>query len=585
MSGLEIAGVLLGAAPLIISTLEHWRNIAKVGGFYWQVQREYKKCRREVRLYNTLYRQNLKELLLPIVDDAADLSRLLSDPGGKEWGSKALQERLEGRLQDSYETYMETICEMNEMAEELRKELALDKASVQDKLASPRPKKRRRLLSPQPPSKLSRLAINTKWDYETFRLKFSLSEPVRKQLFEQLTKCNERLEKLLSTSDRISALESAPSSTRRTEVLGMTLKKAWRKSDLLFKALEKAWRCSCQEYHFANLRLEHRTAPEICFELILLTIAPSAQANASWSWRELQCGAKISCSSSQQLGRPSVMVQLPQCLPSQAPAPSLSTISVRRKKVAFKMPASAIPETVLGITIDPTVKLCQALGNRHHGTCIGIIGYEDETYHLHPSTKRGRLIDNGPLTLNRILSNDFEGHPTRRQRYFIALLLASSTAQLQFTPWLHSGLTKEDILFFPCVDDSCTVPFHEPFIRQGFSLPHHRTLDNQANDCNFYWLGILLLELCFGRRLEEHPLCKKHAGEAGEAKKALNLVAALTWSHSVREEGGNEYASAVQWCFSTTAKETGQFWQGEIIKNVITPLEKCLKYFEMVDDT
>ena len=171
MSGLEIVGILLGAFPLIISGLEHWRDVAKVGGFFWRVRKEYTKCRSDVQFHEILYKRNLKELLLPIVDDADEMARLVGDPGGKDWSSKALQERLEERLQESYGLYMEIIREMNETAEELRKELSLDKATVQNKLAPLEPKKQRRPSSPQPPSKPSKLAsAKSKWDYETFRL-------------------------------------------------------------------------------------------------------------------------------------------------------------------------------------------------------------------------------------------------------------------------------------------------------------------------------------------------------------------------------------------------------------------------------
>lgn len=212
---------------------------------------------------------------------------------------------------------------------------------------------------------------------------------------------------------------------------------------------------------------------------------------------------------------------------------------------------------------------------------MGIIGHDDETYHLHPFTKRRRSDDSGPLTLDHILSVNFEGHLTRRQRYSIALLLASSVAQLQFTPWLGAGLTKEDVLFFACEDNDCGLPRHEAFIRQGFPPHHPATSNTEPNDYNLFSLGILLLELCFGQRLEDHPLRKKHPAGAGEAKQAFDLMAALKWSQSVGDEGGQDYASAVKWCF-TGVNNANQSWRGEIINNVIRPLEMCQEHFKTV---
>jgi hypothetical protein len=578
MSGFEIAGALLGAFPLIISGLEHWRDVARVGGFFWRVRKEYTKCLRDAQFHEILYKRNLNELLLPIVNDADEVARLVGDPGGKDWSSKTLQERLEGRLQESYGLYMEIIREMNETAEELRRELSLDKATIQSKLAPPESTKQRRPSSPQRPSKPSKLATaKSKWDYETFRLKFSFNEQVRNELFDQLNKCNGRLKKLLSTSDKVSELQNTtPANAKQTSALETVFKKARKKSDLLFRALQKAWQCSCQQYHVANLRLEHRTLPEICFEVILMFVAPSPQANTPWSWRELQCGQMIGCSFPHKLVKPSTASQSSPCLANSTPTLALSAT---RKTVTFITTSPTTPKIELDILVEPSVKLCQLLGGEECGKCMGIIGHDDETYHLHPLMKRKRPDDSGPVTLDHILSSSFEGYLTRRQRYSIALLLASSVAQLLFTPWLRTGLTKEDVLFFPCEDDDCSIPYHEPFIRQSFLLHHPPASKAEANDYNFYSLGILLLELCFGRRLEDYHLRKMHPAWTGEVKQAFDLKAALKWSQSVGDEGGDDYASAVKWCF-TGANNANQSWRGEIIKNVIRPLEMCQEHFK-----
>jgi hypothetical protein len=581
MSGLEIAGVLLGTFPLIISGLEHWREAAKVGGCLREVRKEYTECRREVQFHELVYKQNLKELLLPVVNDVDEVARLVGDPGGKDWSSKTLQERLEGRLQESHCLYMNIIREMNDTALELRKELSLDNANIQRKLAPPEPKQPRPS-SPQPPSKaLELLSAKSKWNYATFRLKFSFNEPVRKDLFDRLKECNGRLEKLLSMSDKMSALHSATSTkTKQNGALEMTFKNAWKKSELLFKALQKAWRCSCQNHHFANLQLEHRTLPEICFGIILMSVAPSSQGNSPWSWRELQCGQMIGYSVPQDSTGPSTVPQVSSCPPNGNPAPVVSSTSARRKTVASKTPAPTVPKIESNLPVDSGITLCQLLSNKKCDECMGIIDYDNETYHLHPSTKRKQTSDNHPITLDHILSDNFEGHLTRRQRYFIALLLASSVAQLHLTPWLRNGLVKEDVLFFLTDHSDCIVPYQEPFIRQGFPLDYSPTTQAEANECNFYSLGILLLELCFGQRLEDHPLRKKHQAGVGETKQAFDLLAAMKWSQSVDGEGGDDYASAVKWCF-TGAKNANQDWQGEIIKHVVRPLEACQEHFKM----
>jgi hypothetical protein len=589
MSGLEIAGVLLGAFPLIISGLEHWRDVAKVGGFYWRVRKEYTKCRSDVEFHELVYKRNLKELLLPILSDTDEVNQLVSDPGGEQWTDNVLQTRLEERLLDSYALYMGVINEMIQTAEELKKELGFNKTVVQSKLVPSEASKQRHSQSPQPPLKQSKLAsAKSKLDYEAFRLKFSFSEPVREELFGRLKECNSRLERLLNSSDRLSALQ-APTNVKKTSALDAAFRKAWKKSDLLFKAIQAAWQCSCQHKHFANLRLEHRTLPEIYFEVILMFMAPSTHGithgTPPWLWREMHCGHLLGCSVAQKSTKPPTTLAPSSNTAAKLAAKTARTVpvttpSATRKAVVFSSSVPNAPQIELDLLMDPTFKLCQSLSDETCGKCMGIIGHDGETYHLHPFQKRPQPEADGQMTLNHILSHDFEGHLSRRQRYSIALLLASSVAQLQFTPWLRTGLTKEDVLFFPSPVNDSNVSYGEPFIRKGFSAVESAQSNGDANDCNLYSLGILLLELCFGKRLEDHPLRKKHPAGDEQTRPALDLMAALQWSKNVADEGGDDYASAVKWCF-TGSSVSNQSWRGEIIRNVIQPLETCQEHFRV----
>ena len=582
MSGFEVIGVVLGAIPLIISGLEHWRDIAKVGGYYRRIREEHQRCLHDVRLYQILYKRNLKELLLPIVDDPDDVPLLVSDPTSDSWKNKTLESRLEERLQESYPLYMEIMSDMKEAVEELHKVLCLDKTTMQSQLhlsEKGQLQKQATFLT----------SAKTKWDYEVFRIKFSFNELERNKLFSNLKEYNERLEKLLSTSDKITTLQiAAPSAyTKSTSALEKVFAKARKKSGLLFKALRKAWQCSCQHHHFANLRLEHRTLPEICFEIILVFATSSSKkvetAN-QWSWKELQCGNVPDCSGS----HPSSLLDPPSVLQSSQKVNYYSSASIatrtlaKTKQVSFTASNVSVPRIEVNTLDGPNIKLCQRLGDQECGQCMGIIGHENEIYHLHPFVKRKSPGRSGALTLDHILSGDFGGHLSRRQRYYIALLLASSIAQLQSTEWLRTVLTKEDIFFFSYDDEESEVPFHEPFIRQGFpSLSDKITSSADSNDYNFYSLGILLLELCFGRRLEDHPQRQQFPSGPKEAKQAFDLMAALKWSEEVGDEGGEDYASAVKWCF-TGAKMANPSWQGDIIKNVVRPLEACQEHFKMI---
>jgi hypothetical protein len=77
-------------------------------------------------------------------------------------------------------------------------------------------------------------------------------------------------------------------------------------------------------------------------------------------------------------------------------------------------------------------------------------------------------------------------------------------------------------------------------------LPNEITSGGGAKTFNFYSLGILLLELCFGRRLEDHPQRQRLLSGSKEVNQAFDLMAALKWLGGVGDEAGEDYASAVK---------------------------------------
>jgi hypothetical protein len=578
MSGLEVAGVVLGAFPLIISGLEHWRDMAKVSGFFWRIRKEYTKCRSDVKYQKIMFQRNMKELLLPMVAEA-EINELLNDPGGAKWtNNQTLQDQLEGRLQESYGVYTGVIEHMKETIDALRKELCFDDASVQSRLAPMHPVKQSHPLpNPNSPSVLSKGGF----DYRKFRIKFSLGESVREQLFAQLEESNRRLERLLSSSDKLALLQSTRSSNPRSiSMMEKVFKKVWRSSELFFKALQNAWQCPCQKYHVANIRLEHRTAINISFEIVLMFVTGSESYVAkSWSWQELQCGEMHGCLHSHST------------LPSPA-QPSNTTSrggagvpkSTRKgKQVAFATATANSPPVELADLLT-ALPLCQKLAGQSQPDCIGIIGHDESFYYLHILQKREEPSGTLQLTLAHILSDDFEGFIDRRQRYKIAMLLASFVAQMSFTPWLRTRLAKEDILFFNSTDASDIDPYDEPFIRQAFFTNSASNPSTGPQDCNFQSLGIILIELCFGKRLEDQPMRKKYPPGDAQSKEGYDLLAATKWSNYVCGEGGDEYANAVKWCF-TAVGDMSKSWRGEIIKNVLQPLERCQEHLRIANVT
>lgn len=423
MSGFELAGVILAAFPLVISGLEHWREVATIWGFYRRISKEYRKSHSDLLYHEILYKRNLEKLLSPLVEEpnrADKVARLISDPSSQEWKDRTIQERLEMRLKDSYSLYMVIMSELKEAMEAFGKDLSLGDQNIQRKLSSLQPKHQQLPISPHPSEVPGRMAsAKAKWDYEKFRPRYSFNEDVRTKLVGQLNECNQRLREPLNTDDTLSTPESTVSADRTYEkTLEIAFKRSRKRSRLLFLALQRSWRCACQANHYVHLRLEHRTQLETPFEVILSSNLSSSDLPLSWSWKELRCGM-LDCSTSEHAISSGSDGQSPNTLTL---ASSRAKTRAKSKAVTFSVPASPRSQ-FRSLTLEQDIKLCQTLGAGNCADCIGVLTEDDESYHLHQSKKRKKPDTSGEITLDKVID---DRTLKRSHRYLVALLLASS---------------------------------------------------------------------------------------------------------------------------------------------------------------
>lgn len=135
MSGIEIAGLVLGAFPMALMALEKYRAISQALEFWWEIRLEYQKCTQEVKFHKLCFITNLRQLVLPLVADQLLIDQLLDDPGGVTWQESSIAEQLKDRLRDSYDLYLDLIQQLKTTMDELNKVLGTDKASFQQKLS------------------------------------------------------------------------------------------------------------------------------------------------------------------------------------------------------------------------------------------------------------------------------------------------------------------------------------------------------------------------------------------------------------------------------------------------------------------
>ncbi len=137
MSGFEVAGVVLGAFPLVLSALEKYREIATRLGLWGKVRLEYKKWRDDLDFHQILFTRQLKQLLLPLVADDDKIRELLSSPGGDSWKDQSISNLLEERLGDSHQLYLQYINGIERVMGEISQELSIDSRLVQEQMTIP----------------------------------------------------------------------------------------------------------------------------------------------------------------------------------------------------------------------------------------------------------------------------------------------------------------------------------------------------------------------------------------------------------------------------------------------------------------
>lgn len=208
--------------------------------------------------------------------------------------------------------------------------------------------------------------------------------------------------------------------------------------------------------------------------------------------------------------------------------------------------------------------------------CLGSIDDGDNEYAIYPAVERMDMADS--TTLADLLCPGSAFKLSRVQRYGIALTLASSHLQLHSTPWIKEYWTSEDVCFPTSPINGTSKTLHgEPYILTQFDSTSSGP--QLKKDRSFSTLGIVLLELCFGTRLETHLLWSNPAFVSGKADPMIRQAVACAWLEEVPGEAGEDYALAVDWALRQaplTVKDDK--WRAEFAQHVVQPLQRYYEY-------
>lgn len=421
------------------------------------------------------------------------------------------------------------------------------------------------------------------------KIAYAFTMPKRKDLLEEIESFNAKLENVLVANDRIAGLsrQTVSSSTPSKPRIPKALLHFWRHADCMFRLLSQAWTCHCKGLHCARLWLRQRIAATADMKVMLQFCHDTRRCMHIQLADDPGLGALCNTAVApvrlplrpigQKHNVPSIMVQSTNAVIKSSGNGTTVTVSRTDSRVSWasgcqqqqqQQPYCQPPQRDLG-----GGNLCETMQTTSNtmgaGECYG--GLTDATSDRHYTVSALDYTSSIPHASNVTLAEVFDGKTsvtfTRIQRYSIAATLASSLLQLESTPWAQSWHAS-DVHF--AHDQGTVLEYDKPFFLTRFDSA------TQSKDDSFKALGVLLLELCFGKPLDQHEIWQQPGFAMAKANPMMRHFVACEWLKHVEGEAGEQYAIAVRFCLhEAPATLKDDKWRTDFAQSVAWPLQQC----------
>lgn len=121
-SGIDIAGIVLAAVPLLVAACERYAEGLETIKRWWRFEREISNVKRILIAEQVILQTTCERLLEGIVSPSR-LDHLLENAGSPEWKDDDLERRLKRRLGKSYGSFISGLRDMETLVHELNKML------------------------------------------------------------------------------------------------------------------------------------------------------------------------------------------------------------------------------------------------------------------------------------------------------------------------------------------------------------------------------------------------------------------------------------------------------------------------------
>ncbi|KAF5570496.1 hypothetical protein FPHYL_1172 [Fusarium phyllophilum] len=570
MSGFEIAGIVLGSIPLLISAIEHYSDSLDRATAFFKWKDGLNSALREFWYQHSSFELTLRNILKDVASPS-EIEEMIGDPHHELWKSRDLSQALQEMLKFAYRPYISTIKDMHACMRRLASHLDIDRdtGTADDLEAVMKANKR-----------LPSAGGLIKFEFRR-AVKLTMKRKEVRILLEDMKACNNRLDEFINKSEAPSSNSMAGTTVGKLG-LSSSLQQIQNYATMLHQTLGRAWSCSAHASHEIRLLLEDRVVrqsePRSLKKVKRSGDPPSftithksPMSSALWK------SAKIEIIDSDQEG--------------DEKDKAIRFIEERPRRFVQGQQSMNI-RSIHGLTV--VGDLCTVFRS-YNGFGFGLddqgVLYETYQAEIKPVCCAENLISLEELLLTHS-DMDYFAPLTEEQRYRLSIILTSSFLQLHSTPWLNKHWNQHTVFFSSTsIDEQLVIDLGHPFIAESYgSSPCPNTTSTEAkgladDSANLLMLAKILLQIKFHGRTSftnnKEGTSSSTAFDRVRESQLLNQ-----WIFQERENLSFAHYNAIQFCIASSNNIDADLWDLKyrqvVLDRVVVPLVNELSHWQGV---
>ncbi|KAI0457325.1 hypothetical protein F5B21DRAFT_464007 [Xylaria acuta] len=562
MSGLEVAGVVLGVIPLVISSLEHYQAGKGLAASIVKWRGLLTKLIGRLKLQRTFFYLEMLQLLrAAAVEEVVDSYGVTEEEFIVILRNAKHADEVKEYLGPLYGTFLAILGRYEKCLKTLASKLGHIHRlpeSPEDDLEA--------ILAANPPSS-GAFAFKK-------RISFAIHHSSLKELIEELSEDRLSLKiiiKGMKTQQDYTTRNPAGDSKRFAKLFARVQSNATP----LYLAINDRCTCKCSSNHKVLMRLDNRIPLQRAKPKLGRKLKEHTDFNLVLNLEDDLQETHVNVS------RSSPSDEDAQSAPRQAPAVKLPTITFNDTP---NMARKCIDSTDI-------MNICSQASHARVSKHILKLELTDQMLSLNKGAPSPRREFSQSTSLQDVLRDGILNEDSRltpKQRTLLALDLSASMLQLRETFWFSEPFDSSTIIFLTCSTSPPTENSHRqavtgPFIERSLdkssanvSSPGYAEIDLDPKTA-LLELAILLLEIWHHRPLE---MWTAKAGIESVETTEARRIAAIRWVEKTSEHLPPHHLTAIEQCLAVCSGRLRRWQDVEFVQqcceNIIKPLyESC----------